>query len=56
MLLYGLLITFVGMGAVFVFLYLLMLTVQFVSKIIQKTELREDEAAVALAIVVSSKQ
>ena len=56
MLSYGLLITFIGMGAVFGFLCLLMLTIQLASKLIQKTQVKEDEASIALAIAIALKQ
>ena len=56
MFLYGLLITFIGMFAVFGFLYLLMLTIQLASKLIQKTQVKEDEASIALAIAIALKQ
>jgi Na+-transporting methylmalonyl-CoA/oxaloacetate decarboxylase gamma subunit len=56
MLSYGLLITFIGMGAVFGFLYLLMLTIQLASKFIQKKQVKEDDATIALAIAVALKQ
>lgn len=56
MLSYGLLITLIGMGAVFGFLCLLMLTIQLASKLIQKTQVKEDEAGIALAIAIALKQ
>jgi len=55
MLSYGLLMTFIGMGAVFGFLYLLMLTIQLASKLIQKSQ-KQDDASIAVAIAVALKQ
>ena len=55
MLSYGLLMTFIGMGAVFGFLYLLMLTIQLTSKLIQKSQ-KQDDASIAVAIAVALKQ
>ena len=56
MLLYGLLVTFVGMGAVFVFLYFLMLVIQLTSVLIQKTQISEDDPKIALAVAVALKK
>ena len=56
MLLYGLLITIIGMLAVFGFLYLLMLTVDITSKIVQKMQKSNDTDKIAAVIAVALKQ
>ena len=56
MLIYGMLITVVGMGAVYAFLFLLMGTVQLTSFLVQKTDKKADlnEVAAAIAIVLKN--
>ena len=56
MLLYGLLITIIGMGAVYSFLFLLMLTIQLTSWCVQKTQKADDLNSVVAAIAVVLKQ
>ena len=56
MLLYGLLITIIGMLAVFGFLYLLMLTVDITSKIVQKMQKSNDTDKIVAVIAVALKQ
>ena len=56
MLLYGLLITIIGMLAVFGFLYLLMLIVDITSKIVQKMQKSNDTDKIVAVIAVALKQ
>ena len=54
---YGWMLTLVGMGSVFAFLWLLMLVIQFSSWIIRKYESSSEGLdKVALAIAVGSKE
>ena len=53
---YGLLTTFIGMGAVFGFLCLLMLTIQLTSVFVRKTQVQDNKESIAVAIAVALRQ
>ena len=56
MLLYGFLITLIGMGFVFLFLYFLMLSVQVMSKFTIQKKSQQNDAKVAAMIAIALRQ